>query len=458
MIWGLRTELVAVQRRCWPKRTVLLAAVILPPLLAVLSYPWGVSAYYVQKAGRLLDTGSPHDSTSLRAERSLSRAIDVLPNNAQAYGLLAKLYWQCALSTDDGEASLAGVEAQSRFVALRPRNPLGYWELAEACERLPISNLPRVAGHICGLDSESRRAVLVRLWRRAGHSAASFIRAGDEWLESEAWTQAEVFYQRALLMAPEAVEAWQGLAALGLARDDPEAALAAYGHVIALGSDPLVVAAAHSHRGEILAERQRWAEAGAELEQAIELVPDQSQYHLHYGWYLFRAGGDLDAARAALAEAARLAPETPWAYLRLADLEFSAANYDLTLEHAQAAVGLQPDLFWGWFWRGLALRRLGQLTDAEDSLRRALDLGQDTAALHAELGQVLVEVGKGQEAIDYLARAVQLAPTNIAYNLSLADAYRSTGQRTEATAAYQLVLEMDPENARARQALQELDK
>jgi cytochrome c-type biogenesis protein CcmH/NrfG len=49
-----------------------------------------------------------------------------------------------------------------------------------------------------------------------------------------------------------------------------------------------------------------------------------------------------------------------------------------------------------------------------------------------------------------------LAPDNVQYLLILGNAYRANGQSSQALDTYRSIIRLDPENAPARQALQEL--
>ena len=60
--------------------------------------------------------------------------------------------------------------------------------------------------------------------------------------------------------------------------------------------------------------------------------------------------------------------------------------------------------------RGLFLKRLGRLAEAETSYRRALALGGDSVELHNNLGSVLLELGRFDEAEVSFVEAQRLAP------------------------------------------------
>ncbi len=421
----------------------LLVAALALAALAVL-FPWYASAYLVERAGRMLDS----NPTSEGARATLLQAIGRNPRNAQAYRLLAYL------DTERGDG-ISAADDWAHFVTLRPADPQGYWSLAAACERLAPSDLDRVSGQPCGSGETDRPQALIELWRSAGQSAARFVRAGDTLRESS-WDEAMEYYKRALLLDPQSVGAWNGLgtAYRSLARED--LALDAYARAAALSSDPEVAAAAHAARGEILAQELRWSDASAELEAASRLVPEEGKYRLNYGRYLYEAGGDREIARFQLHEAARLLPSNPWPHVYLAILAFAGEEYETALEEAHTATALDEDLFWAWLWRGKALAAAGRLREAEDSLRRAVRLAPEKAEPHAELGLFLGQALRLDDAISELEQAVRLAPNDLVYRFHLAGAYYASGQTDEAIRVYRQILEMDPGNAAAEQALVDL--
>jgi tetratricopeptide (TPR) repeat protein len=414
-----------------------------------LLFPWGASAFYVERAGHMLDAGVSSDALYQTAEEALRRALAWNPTNAQAYRLLAQLHVQ------RGDWSGAA-DAWAHLVALRPTDPQGYWSLASACELLASSDLSRVSGRPCGTNEKSRQQRLVELWKSAGQSADGFVRAGDALQKEKAWSQAIGFYYRALLLDAQSATAWRGLGEVYQTLGKDDLALEAYAQVVAVSLDPEVTAAAHEQRGAILAAGQRWSEASGELAQAVRLIPDRGAYHLNYGWYLYQSGGDRNVVRSELTEAARLSPANPWPHVHLANLLFSDRDYASALAEAQTAAELDPGLFWGWLWKGKALANLGRLPEAEQSLRKAVDLAPEKAAPHAELGLFLKRDDRLDAAIIQYEDAVRLAPADIGYRLGLADAYRANGQAAQAVTVYRQILELDPDNTLARQSLLEL--
>jgi len=411
---------------------------------SVILFPRYASAYLVERAGRILNSSPASED----ARTLLVRAIERNPRNAQAYRLLA------CLDTERGDWP-STVSDWGQFVALRPTDPQGYWSLAAACERLAPGDMIRIGDHPCGTDEESRPEALARLWRAAGQTSESFLRAGDAAQETSR-DEAVEYYKRALLLDPQLAAAWKGLGSAyrSLAKDD--LALEAYAAAVELGADPETKASARAARGAILAAKGQWDQARVEMAAAAGLAPTDGTYRLNYGWYLMQAGSDREEARAQLLEAARLLPADPWAHVYLSILAFSGEEYETALEEAHTAAALDRDLFWAWLWRGKALAAVGRLPEAEDSLRRAIYLAPERAEPHAELGQFLAQASRFDEAIAELEKAAQVVPSDLALRFLLAGAYRSGGRATEAVRVYREILELDRGNEEAKQALAEL--
>jgi superkiller protein 3 len=384
------------------------------------------------------------------AEHELIQALTWHPENAQAYRALAEVY------SREGDRP-ATVAALAGYSTLQPQNPLGYWELGLACEQLAAVDLARIPGQPCGTDEKNRQATLARIWQKAGQSAASFVEAGDKESDSKNWDQAESFYHRALVLDSQFAGAWYGLGRVHQAHGELDQAMEAYDRVLALNSIVSLQAQAYDSRGQVMASMQRWGDASAELARAVALAPDNGQYHLDYGWYLFKAGQDYQKAYAELTKAVSALPANPIPHLRLADLEFSKGNYDEMLSHARQAADIQPTLFWCWVSVGRALSYKGQLVDAQDALQRAIELAPDQAVSHEELGHALMQRGNSAEAIAEYEKAVALAADNVIYRLNLGNAYRSVGRWDAATETYRHVLDLDPGNTAAMQALHDLE-
>jgi tetratricopeptide (TPR) repeat protein len=123
--------------------------------------------------------------------------------------------------------------------------------------------------------------------------------------------------------------------------------------------------------------------------------------------------GRIDAAAAAFARAALLAPEVAQAHSNL----------------------------------GVALRRLGHIEAAIISYGRGLALSPDDAALHSNLGNALRAAGRLAEAEEHLARAHQAAPgqDSFAYNLALV--VRDRRRHAEARERLAALAAANPNNA-----------
>jgi tetratricopeptide (TPR) repeat protein len=164
--------------------------------------------------------------------------------------------------------------------------------------------------------------------------------------------------------------------------------------------------------GEVYSELGRRAESAAAYGRALDArgAGDDSQAE----WTLWLMhGGALDqaddwpAARRALREAYRLAPEQPF-----------VLNY---LGYAQ-------------------LVRRENVDEAERLIREAHRLAPDNAAITDSLGWALYLRGRYAEAIALLERAAEGEPADVEINEHLGDAYFAAGRRVEARFAWKAAL------------------
>ncbi|MEA3396982.1 MAG: tetratricopeptide repeat protein [Chloroflexota bacterium] len=71
-------------------------------------------------------------------------------------------------------------------------------------------------------------------------------------------------------------------------------------------------------------------------------------------------------------------------------------------------------------------------------------------------GRCLMKQGHPRESLVYLEQVVVLNPQSVPHRCALADAYAQAGRYHDAIETYLQVLEIEPDNARARQALEAL--
>jgi protein O-mannosyl-transferase len=102
-----------------------------------------------------------------------------------------------------------------------------------------------------------------------------------------------------------------------------------------------------------------------------------------------------------------------------------------------------------------ALDDRGRSAEAEPLLREVIALRPDSAEAHNDLGVILWNLGKQEEAVLMVQRALQLRPTTpTAQNLVQMQALR--GNLAGVVEALRLVIQLDPNNALARQQLDQV--
>ncbi len=239
----------------------------------------------------------------------------------------------------------------------------------------------------------------------------------------------------------------------------------------------------HADRALDLFERGRWSEAETELRKALDIDPDQGDWHFNLGLTLERCGRDAEAL-SSYEQASRLLPEavgpqlaagsaclrlarfkdaidwleyvltqdqaceTAWAML--IDARTSLDDHDgaeTTFYLAQDALEETSAIVLVSMCESLLIRELWDR--AAWCAREAMKLDQDVQGGRIRLASALIAKGEGQQASQLLLRELRQDPGNIQALLLHADLLVETGRHQEAMMKLHRILEMEPANVQA---------
>jgi tetratricopeptide (TPR) repeat protein len=133
------------------------------------------------------------------------------------------------------------------------------------------------------------------------------------------------------------------------------------------------------------------------------------------------------------------------------------------VEVFQEAVKLDPDLAEGYFRLGLAYVAIGKDQEAEDAYKKAVEKykkylaqdGKEDAEAHYNAGQAYAGLHLYSEAVREYRQATHLKDDDADMFYDLGTALTKLAQYDEAASAFTKSLEIDPENTRAEDALEE---
>jgi|GEM_PF-1382784 len=237
------------------------------------------------------------------------------------------------------------------------------------------------------------------------------LAAGDRALAREDFTTAVGAFRRAVELAPEDLDALQGLAVALAAASQYEQALPVYEKIIDLAA---------------------------------------------------KAAASQPATRSTTAEA--IAPSAPAArtarfnlavaQMRLDRLPQAQENLEKLLDQDETDIRARYNL-------ATVLQARGRGTEARDQWRKVIADGQalglhDRALAHMALGEVLVDTGDGKGALAAYAEATKLEPGNVTAWLDFSAVARATGSLGRALLAGRKAVELVPQNANAHARLAEV--
>jgi Tfp pilus assembly protein PilF len=149
----------------------------------------------------------------------------------------------------------------------------------------------------------------------------------------------------------------------------------------------------------------------AALKEALQLDPENAQYHNTLGLVLLNLGRPAEA-----------------------QVEFQTA-----VDLDKASPDLQHNL-------GISLAQQSRYADAIEAYKKALTFPTYTTpeVAYYNMGEAYIRLGKPQEAQESFRAAIQLEPTMVAAHYGLGLALSQGGRRDEAKAAFRQARDLDP--------------
>lgn len=150
-------------------------------------------------------------------------------------------------------------------------------------------------------------------------------------------------------------------------------------------------------------------------------------------------------------------PNDPKARASLAAAYLAAGRYSDALKQADYAIKLNPDEGTGYLVKGIAQRELGQFDDAIKNIEMALKDQSKTADWYMkawiELALTYEKKGDLKKAKEALDSAIGFFPEGADLYYERARISEKLGNYYGALLDYQAVLEFDPDNRQAREAI-----
>jgi tetratricopeptide (TPR) repeat protein len=170
----------------------------------------------------------------------------------------------------------------------------------------------------------------------------------------------------------------------------------------------------------------------------------------------------VDANTTASAEGNRVIAEEARVSLQQGKELYRADDDEKAIEAFQAAIKLDPELAEAYFRLGLAHDAVGMEKEAEDAYQKAvqkykkhLEANSKDAEGHYNLGQTYAGLHLYTEAVKEYRQATHLKDDDADMFYDLGTALMKLARYDEAAAAFSQSLEIDPENYRAEDALEE---
>jgi tetratricopeptide (TPR) repeat protein len=273
-------------------------------------------------------------------------------------------------------------------------------------------------------------------WAKAAPGDAQAQRLwADALLRNERYPEAQLAAQRTIDLAPDSLDAHLALAD----------ALYHLGDIGKAGIEYAKEARTHPNSlrallglGQVTLDKRMIPMSLDVYGKAVKLAPQSADAWIGMGHAQYNAALDLSSALAAFETAARLAPERTDFFPVYANALRAQSRYTEAEALLHRRLAVAPDEAQTLYYLALSLLTYNvtpaRQTEAEQCLRRSLQIEPQGISVRERLGRLLVEERRATEAIPLLEEVLNTDPHDAAAALALARGYRIAGRLSEANA------------------------
>ncbi len=249
-------------------------------------------------------------------------------------------------------------------------------------------------------------------------------------------------YGRAIELDPANTEAWQGRALTYLQMGDADKAIADFQQLI---EDNKENVNARLALAEALTNLERFEDAIKQIDEAIEMAPDESvAYTLRARLKMIEE--DVKSALADLNQALRLNPQDVIALMLRARLHLAEDDMGAAKADVETALLLSPGLIQGILIRSVIAAEEGRMTDAIADIQLLLQDDPENVAWRMQLAGYYIRDQRPSRAIEIFTRILTDDEEDVDARRARADTLLSIGKHSEAIDDYEILVKQAPED------------
>jgi tetratricopeptide (TPR) repeat protein len=188
-------------------------------------------------------------------------------------------------------------------------------------------------------------------------------------------------------------------------------------------------------------------EAGAYLQKALSLSPEQPEIHRAWARYLF-VKKDYRGAESALQKALSLDARFVGALIDLGDLNLTRLDApQKAIENYRAALSIEPNNAGAHYALGTALVQVQKLDLAEGEFKKASEEERTNILPIMALGQLYASRGETDKALAVYEEHIKVQPKALQLYIAKGDLLSSKGQDSRAIETYNQAIKQDPKAA-----------